>query len=97
MSSQQLETFLPSWCFLMTFCISAVLLSPAVLLLVVLFYCYCCHIQYYKFANKLQVVVPDFAMPAAVYSGFRQLLPWFLLVFSTVLAKIVFAMAKTQP
>jgi len=46
MSSQQLETFLPSWCFFMTFCISAVLLSPAVLLLVVLFYCYCCYIQY---------------------------------------------------
>jgi len=37
----------------MTFYISAVLLSPAVLLLVVLFYCYCCYIQYSKFANKL--------------------------------------------
>jgi len=37
MSSQQLETFLPSWCYLMTFCISAVLLSPAVLLLSLLY------------------------------------------------------------
>jgi len=36
-------------------------------------------------------------MPAAVYSSFCRLLPWFLAVFSTVLAKILFAMAKTQP
>ena len=36
-------------------------------------------------------------MPAAVYSGFCRLLPWFLTVFSTVLAKYFLPWQKPNP